>query len=80
MIRKSTVSRCVIERLQTEPDLLRKVITGDGPQIFGARPENQASELSVGVSDVAEAEESKTKSKVKIMFITFFDVRGIVQK
>ena len=31
---------------------------------------------SVEVSDVTVAEESKTKSKVKDMLITFFDVRG----
>ena len=34
--------------------------------------------MSVEVSDVTEAEESKTKSKIKVMLIMFFDVRSIV--
>ena len=33
---------------------------------------------SVEVADVTEAKESKTKSKVKVMLITFLDVKGFV--
>ena len=51
MIRKERrlqVCQDIIERLQTEPDLLRRVITGDETWIW-VRPGNQAPELSVGL-------------------------------
>ena len=33
-------------------------------------------EQSVEISDIADAEENKTKSKIKVMLIPFFDERG----
>ena len=44
------------------------------------RPGNQAPELSMEESDVSGAKESKTvkAKKVKVVSITFFNVRGIV--
>ena len=72
MIRKSAecwLCRNIIEHLQTERDLLCSVITGDETLNF----ENDLkTKQSVEVFNVAEAEESKTKSKV--MFITFFNL------
>ena len=47
---------------------------------FCLRPGKQASDLLVEVYDLADAEESTTKLKVKIMLITFFDVRSIVHR
>ena len=35
--------------------------------------------MSMEVFNITAAEESKTKSKVKVMLITFFKVKGIVQ-
>ena len=73
------VCQDIIERLQTELDLLRRVITGNETWIFLVRPGNQAQEQSVEVFDVVVAEETRTKSKVSIMLITFFDIGGIVR-
>ena len=42
------VCQDITERLQTEPHLLRRVITGDETWIW-VRPGNQAPELSVGL-------------------------------
>ena len=69
--RHMQVCQDIIERFHIQPDLFCRVITGDQTRIFKYDPEmNQQ-------SDVAEAEESKTKFKV--IMITFFDARGIVQ-
>ena len=45
---------------------------------FWVRTENQTTEQSVDDSNVTKAEKSKIKSKVKVMLIIFFNVRGIV--
>ena len=44
---------------------------------FKVRPEGQAPDESVEVFNIMETEEIKTKSKVKVILITFFLVRGI---
>lgn len=62
------VCQDIIERLQTEPDLLCRVITGDETWIFEYDPETKH----------PSCEKKARQSKVKVMLITFFDVRGIV--
>ena len=65
--------RDIIDHLQTEPNLLCRVITGDGIGIFLIRPGNEVPKSSVEVSDIAEAKESNT-----VMLIPFFHVKEIV--
>ncbi len=48
----------IIEYLETEPNSLHSVITGD-KKAFYARPPNQAQVKSVEVINPSEAEESK---------------------
>ena len=68
----------IIEHLQTEPDLLHRVITGDETCIFEYNLETKHQSCQ-WKSDVAEAEKARwSKSKVKVLLIMFFDVRGIV--
>ena len=69
----------IIERLQTEPDLLRRVITGDEMWIFEYQLETkrQSSQWK-SLTSLRSKKARQSKSKVKVMLITFFNVRGIV--
>ena len=49
----------IIEWLQTEPDLLHRVITGEETWIFDYDQENQPPEQSVETFDVTKAEEAR---------------------
>ena len=73
------VCQDIIKRLQTEPDLLCRVITGDETWIFEYDLETKCQscqQKSLTSPRLRKARQSK--SKVKVMLITFFDVRGIV--
>uniref|UniRef100_A0A3B5AEK4 Tc1-like transposase DDE domain-containing protein n=1 Tax=Stegastes partitus TaxID=144197 RepID=A0A3B5AEK4_9TELE len=56
----------ILEGLETKPDLLGRIITGDESWILEYNPETKCQSLQ------------QSKSKVKVMLITFFDVRGII--
>ena len=74
-----TVCPDINERLNAEPDLLNSVITGDETWVFEYDPEmkRQSSEWkSYGSPRPKKAR--KSKSKVKVMLIVFFDNQGIV--
>ena len=69
----------IIEHLQIEPDLLCRVITGDKTWIFEYDPETKCQSCqwkSVMLPKPKKARQSK--SKVKVMLITFLNVRGII--
>ena len=77
--RRKQVCQDIIERLETDPDLLRRVITGDETWVFEYDPETKRQSLqwkSRGSPRPKKARQSK--SKTKVMLIIFFDVRGIV--
>ena len=78
--RRLQVCQDIIERLQTEPDLLRRVITGDETCFFfwSATRKPSARDVSGSLTSPRPKKARQSKSKVKVMFITFFDVRGIV--
>ena len=78
--RRMQVCQNIIERLQTEPDLLRRVITGDETRIFEYDPETkrQRCQWKSPTSLRPKKAIRQSKSKVKVILITFFDVRGIV--
>ena len=81
MIRRSAACRCqdIIERLQTEPDLLRRVITGDETRIFEYDPETKRQRCQWKSPTSPRPKKARqSKSKVKVTLITFFGVRGIV--
>ena len=69
----------IIERLQNEPDLLRRVITGDEMWIFEYQLETkrQSSQWK-SLTSLRPKKARQSKSKVKVMLITFFNVRGTV--
>ena len=74
------VCQDITERLQTEPDMLCRVITGDKTWIFEYDPETkcQSCQWKSQTSPRPNLKARPSKSKVKVMLITFFDVRRIV--
>ena len=73
------VCQDIIERLQTEPDLLRKVISGDETRIFEYDPETKRQRCQWKSPTSPRPKKAiESKSKVKVMLIMFFHVRGIV--
>ena len=60
--RRMQVCQDIMERLQTEPDLLHRVITGDETWIFEYDPENQAPELSLDSAEESKSQNQKSKS------------------
>ena len=75
--RRLQVCQDIIERLQTEPDLLRRVITADETWIFEYDPETkgQSCQWKSPTSPRPNLKARQSKSKVNVMLITFFDVR-----
>ena len=81
MIRRSAACRCqdIIERLQTEPDLLRRVITGGETWIFEYDLETKLQSCQwKSPMSLWPKKARQSKSKVKVMLITFLNVRGII--
>ena len=77
--RRVLVCKDILECLETEPNLLDKVITGDESWIFEYDPETKRQSLqwkSAGSSRPKKAKMSK--SKMELLFIAFFDISGIV--
>ena len=73
------VCQDIIERLQTKPDLLRSVITGDETWISEYDPENKHQSCQwKSLMSPRPKKARPSKLKVKAMLITFFDVRDIV--
>ena len=72
--RRLQVCQDIIERLQTEPDLFRRVITVDEPWIFEYDPETERQSCQ-WKSLMSLRPKKARQSKSKVMF---FNVRGIV--
>uniref|UniRef100_A0A8C4PW97 Transposase n=1 Tax=Eptatretus burgeri TaxID=7764 RepID=A0A8C4PW97_EPTBU len=84
-----TVCQDIIEHLDDDPDLLRRVITSDASWIFEYDPETKRQSRQWKSPSVETAESSveksprpkkarMSKSKVKVILIAFFDIKGIV--
>ena len=74
-----TVCQDITEHLEAEPDLLNSVITGDETSVFEYDPETKRQSRewkSYGSPRPKKAR--KSKSKVKVMLIVFFDIQGII--
>ena len=76
--RRVLVCKDTLERLETEPNLLDKVISGDESWIFDD-PETKRQSLQWKSAGSPRPKKAKmSKSKMKLMFIAFFDISGIV--
>uniref|UniRef100_A0A8C4Q5Q6 Mos1 transposase HTH domain-containing protein n=1 Tax=Eptatretus burgeri TaxID=7764 RepID=A0A8C4Q5Q6_EPTBU len=74
-----TVYQDILECLEDNPDLLGRVITGDESWIFEYNP--QTKQQSCQWKSPASPRPKKarmSKSKVNVMLIAFFDIKGIV--
>ena len=69
----------VLEHLQTEPDLLQRVITGDESWIFEYDLETKRQSLRWKCPSSPKPNKARqSRFKIKLMLIAFFNVRGIV--
>ena len=74
-----TVCQDIIERLEDDPDLLGRVITGDESWIFEYDPETKRQSRQWKSPASPRPKKARmSKSKVKVMLIAFFDIKGIV--
>ena len=77
--RRVEVCQDILEHLQTEPDLLQRVITGDESWIFEYDPETKRQSLQWKCPSSPRPKKARQlRSKIKLMLIAFFDARGIV--
>ncbi|KAK8395421.1 hypothetical protein O3P69_006220 [Scylla paramamosain] len=77
--RRMQVCQDILERLETEPDLLRRVITGDESWVFEYDPETKRQSLQwKSPASPRPKKARQSRSSFKVMLIAFFDVRGIV--
>ena len=76
-----SVSAELLEQVEADPELMEQVITGDESWFFQYDPETKRQSLvwrSKGSPRPNKAR--KSKSKLKCMFVCFFDSMGIVHK
>ena len=76
--RRVEVCQDILEHLQTEPDLLQRVITGDESWIFEYDLETKRQSLQWKCLSSPRPKARQSRPKIKLMLIAFFDVRGIV--
>ena len=71
----------LLERVQSEPDFLNNVITGDETWVFQYDPETKRQSSEWHTAGSPKPKKARmSKSKVKTMLIVFFDAKGIVHK
>ena len=77
--RRVQVCHDILEEFETEPNLLGRVITGDESWIFEYDPEMKCQSLQwKSLTSPRPKKARMSKSKIKVMLIALFDVRGIV--
>ena len=75
------VCQDILTRLETDPNLLGRTITSDESWIFEYDSFTKQQSLEWKSSTSPRPKKARmSKSKVKVMLIAFFDVRGIVHK
>jgi len=76
---RATVCQDIIERLEDDPDLLGRVITGAESWIFDYDPETKRQSLQWKCPASPRPKKARmSQSKVKVMLIAFSDIKGIV--
>lgn len=71
----------LLERVQNKPDFLDNVITGDETWAFEYDPEMKRQSSEWHTSESPRPKKARmSKSKVKTMFIVFFDAKVVVHK
>ena len=69
----------ILQNLEEDPEMLKRVITGDESWIFQYDPETKRQSLQWKCPGSPRPKKAKmSKSQIKVMLVVFFDVRGIV--
>ena len=69
----------ILKQLETEPNLLKRVVTGDESWIFEYNPLTKLHSLEWKSALSPRPKKARVfKSKTKVMLIAFFDIHGIV--
>ena len=69
----------ILEQLETEPNLLKRVVTGDESRIFKYDPLSKWQSLEWKSALSPRPKKVRVfKSKTKVILTAFFDVHGIV--
>ena len=77
--RRVEVCQGILGHLQTEPDLLQRVITGDQSWIFEYDLETKHQSLQWKCTSSPRPKKARqSRSKIKLMLMAFFDTREIV--
>ena len=77
--RQVQVCQDILEQLETEHNLLKRVVTGDESWIFEYNPLTKQHSLERKSALSRRSKKARVlKSKTKVMLIAFFDVHGIV--
>ena len=77
--RRVQVHQNILEQLETELNLLKRVVTGDESWIFEYNPLTKRQSLEWKSASSPRPKKARVfKSKTKVMLIAFFDVHAIV--
>ena len=76
--RRVQVCQDILEQHETEPNLLKRVVTGDESWIFEYDPLTKRQALNRRAHCHQEPKRRGCSTKTKVMLIAFFDVLGIV--
>ena len=85
LLNEEQMQRCVqvfhdiLERMKTEPDLLRKVVTSDESLTFEYDPLTKRQSLECkNAASPRPKKARRFKFKVKVVLIAFFDEKGVL--
>jgi AraC-like DNA-binding protein len=77
--KRLTTSQALLQLSEEDTDFMSKIITGDESWVYGYDPETRAqSSQWKSPSSPRPKKARMSKSNIKVMLITFFDVQGIV--
>ena len=77
--RRVEVCQDILKHLQTDLDLLQRVLTGNESWIFEYDPETKHQSLQWKCPSSPRPEKARQlRSKIKLMLIALFDARGII--
>ena len=78
-MRRMQVCQDILENFDSNPDVLKKVITGDETWVFEYDPETKRQSLHWKIPQSSRIKKARqSKFKIKLMLIALFDVGGMV--
>ena len=69
----------MLEKMRNYPDILNQVITGDEMWVIQYDPETKRQSMQWKTAESLWPKKARmSKSKIKVMLIAFFDLKGLV--